>query len=201
MPDAPKKRSMTAKADSTESDSQLPRDGEPVDWALWLDAYGSRLLLYARQQCRTESDAEDVMQEALMQLVRVVESGEFKGVAEQWPSYVYTAIRHLAMDRGRKEEVRRGYEEKVKASMEESSDDAPWLTSAADDEYLRGRIEALLRNIPQEFAEVIILKIWGEQTFQQIADATGTPLSTITSRYRYGLQAMRRELEENPIDD
>ena len=76
----------------------------------------------------------------------------------------------------------------------------PWLTSAADDEYLRARLEALLRQLAPEFAEVVVLHIWGEHTFQQIADMTGNKLSTITSRYRYALQSLRRELEANPIE-
>ena len=134
-----------------------------------------------------------------MQLVRVVESGEVKGVPEQRIGYAYTAIRHLSMDRGRKEEVRRNYEQKIQASMEEGELNAPWLSCAADDEYLRQRMEKLLKGIPSEFSEVIVLKIWGERTFQQIADMLEAPLSTITSRYRYGLQAMRKELEDEPI--
>ena len=38
------------------------------------------------------------------------------------------------------------------------------------------------------------------EAFQQIADMTGNKLSTITSRYRYALQSLRRELEANPIE-
>ena len=52
------------------------RQGDAPDWAAWLDAHGARLLLYARQQTRTEADAEDLLQTALVQLVRTVEGGK-----------------------------------------------------------------------------------------------------------------------------
>lgn len=172
-----------------------------VDWAAWLREYGARLLLYARQQTRTEADAEDVMQEALVQLVRAVDSGEFQGGRAQWPGYVYTTIRHRAMDRGRREEVRKEYARREQDGMQEGEADEPWLSCAADDEYLRARVEKLLRNLPADYAEVVVLKIWGEHTFQEIADMTGAKLATITSRYRYAMQAMRKELEANPIDN
>lgn len=173
------------------------------DWAAWLEANGPRLLLYARQQTRREADAEDVLQEALVQLVQAVEGGSFVGDASQWRAYAATAIRHLAADRGRREDVRRAYAEREQERLraqggEEES--LPWLRSAADDAYLSRRIEKLLRGLPPEFAEVVVLKIWGEHTFQEIADMTQSKLATTTSRYRYALQALRRALEQEPLE-
>ena len=172
----------------------------PVDWSAWLAEFGPQLLLYARQQCRSQADAEDVLQEALVQLVHAVEGGSFTGARSQWSAYAYTAIRHLAMDRGRREQVRRNYAAAQQETLSEGVEETPWLSSAADDEYLRERLESMLRQLAPEFAEVVVLHIWGEHTFQQIADMTGNKLSTITSRYRYALQSLRRELEANPIE-
>jgi RNA polymerase sigma-70 factor (ECF subfamily) len=171
-----------------------------VDWSVWLAENGAQLLLYARQQCRSEADAEDVLQEALVQLVHVVEGGSFTGTQEQWRAYAYSAIRHLAMDRGRREQVRRNYVVSQQEGMQEGEAETPWLSCAADDEYLRKKFEKLLHSLAPEFAEVVVLHIWGEHTFQQIADMTGNKLSTITSRYRYALKSMRKELESDPIE-
>lgn len=171
-----------------------------VDWSIWLAENGAQLLLYARQQCRSEADAEDVLQEALVQLVHVVEGGSFTGTQEQWRAYAYSAIRHLAMDRGRREQVRRNYVVSQQEGMQEGEAETPWLRCAADDEYLRKKFEKLLHSLAPEFAEVVVLHIWGEHTFQQIADMTGNKLSTITSRYRYALKSMRKELESDPIE-
>ena len=182
------------------SSKQRGDAGKAPDWSAWLDEHGAALLLYARQQTRREADAEDVLQEALVQLVQAVESGAFQGGSEQWRSYAYTAIRHLAMDRGRREEVRRNYAARQQEILSEGEEYCPWLACAADSEYLRRRVEALLRSLPKEMSEVVILKIWGEYTFREIAEMTHTNMSTITSRYRYAMQALRRELEENPIE-
>ena len=179
--------------------ARFDRNGA-VDWAAWLQEFGPRLLLYARQQTRSEADAEDVMQEALVQLVHAVDSGNFKGENSQWLSYTYTAIRHQAMDKGRREEVRKQYVEHEQDGMQEGEADEPWLHSPEDDDYLRARVEKLLKGLPPEYAEVIVLKIWGEHTFQEIANITGAKLPTVTSRYRYAMQAMRKALENDPIE-
>ncbi len=172
---------------------------ERVDWAAWLKEFGPRLFLYARQQSRSDADAEDIMQDALVQLVRAVESGAFNGERSKWPSYVYTAIRHLAMDRGRREEARERNLQRYREGMDVVEYSEPWLQSSSDDEQLRQQMEALLRTLPSEFAEVVLLRIWGEYTFQQIADMTFTNLSTVTSRYRYAMQALRKKLSVNPL--
>jgi DNA-directed RNA polymerase specialized sigma24 family protein len=52
-------------------------------------------------------------------------------------------------------------------------------------------VEAELRRIPPEYAEVVLLKIWGELTFEQIANTLDINPSTAASRYRYGLRDLR----------
>lgn len=181
--------------------SYICAESGKINWESWLDDHGSRLLLYARQQTRSEADAEDVLQEALVQLVRAVESGDFRGGEGQWYAYALTAIRHRAMDAGRRAQVRRNYVEAQQNSKEGICEETPWLSCGADDEYLRQQVEKLLRKLPPEFAEVVVLKIWDGLTFQQIADTTGVPMPTVCSRYRYALKKMREELELNPIAD
>jgi DNA-directed RNA polymerase specialized sigma24 family protein len=39
----------------------------PEEWQQWLDDHAGALLLFARQQCRVAADAEDVLQEALVE--------------------------------------------------------------------------------------------------------------------------------------
>ncbi len=172
---------------------------EHVDWAGWLKEFGPRLFLYARQQARCEADAEDIMQDALVQLARAVEGGSFCGERSGWLSYAYTAIRHLAMDRGRREDAQTRNLQRFREGVEAAAYPEPWLQSSADDEHLRRQVEALLRTLPAEFSEVVVLRIWGEYTFQQIADMTFTHLSTVTSRYRYAMQALRKSLAANPL--
>lgn len=178
---------------SKQNREQNEKQDSPVNWSSWLREYGARLLLLARQQTRSEADAEDVMQDALIQLVHAVEGGSFRKGENQWFSYACTAIRHLAADLGRHSEVCRQYESRAQSEENVVIEEQPWLESSIDQEHLRRQIEKKLRELPKEFSEVVVLKIWGEFTFQQIAEMTGVKLPTVTSRYRYALQAMRKE--------
>lgn len=169
-----------------------------VVWDAWLHANSPRLMLYARQQTRTEQDAEDVLQGALVQLVYAVELGELRGGQEQWLPWVVSAIRHLATDAARRQTTRRNYEESADAAADVHN---PWLRSTLDDEVRRRHVEGVLRTLPPDYAEVLILRIWEELSFRQIAVVVGDKLHTVTSRYRRALGMLRDKLAANPIPE
>ncbi len=56
--------------------------------------------------------------------------------------------------------------------------------------YLR----ELLQSIPQEQREVVILRIYDELKFHEIAQITGCSLSTTKSRFRLGIAAIKKKI-------
>ena len=92
-----------------------PSASEGYAWSAWLEENGSRLLLFARQQTRSSEDAEDVFQDALVKLARKIDEGVFDGGQDAWKPYLYTAIRRLSIDLGRKNDRRNRREEKSEA--------------------------------------------------------------------------------------
>ncbi|MEM1084628.1 MAG: sigma-70 family RNA polymerase sigma factor [Verrucomicrobiota bacterium] len=165
-------------------------------WREWLREMGPRLLLFARQQTRSSEDAEDILQDALVKLVKKLEAGEFSGGQEAWMPYLYTTLRRLAIDLGRRDDRRRRREDLVT-----SEDDGgpvekfhPWFDGESSDEETRVLIEAGLKELPEKFAEVIVMKIWGERTFAEIGEALEISPNTAASRYRYGLEALKKKL-------
>ena len=105
-----------------------PAGGAP-DWGQWLIENGARMLLFARQQTRTSEDAEDVLQDALVKLARKVEEGSFLGGQESWRPFLYTTIRRLAIDLGRKNDRRVTREKKSEADRQTETGGLadPWL--------------------------------------------------------------------------
>ena len=170
-------------------------DSHLLSWDEWLRRHVAQLLLFARQQSRSPEDAEDILQDALIRLARKEASGEFVGGQEAWLSYVFASIRRLAVDYGRKSDRRQNREDEACAAEQDEDVYAdPWFSSAAADEELKQFMEMQLRKLPSKFSEVIVLKIWGEQTFQQIAETLEISQNTVASRYRYGIDLLRKAL-------
>lgn len=167
------------------------------EWGEWLAENGPRMLLFARQQTRTAEDAEDVLQDALVKLARKVDEGTFDGGQESWKPYLYTAIRRLSIDLGRKNDRRSKREEKSEGDRrgENGGMSDPWFENGAANDESRSLLQNGLKKLPVKFSEVIVMKIWGEHTFAEIGEILGVSLNTVASRYRYGLERLRKGLE------
>lgn len=184
-----------------ESDKVITAEAQEVgaltlDWQGWLRVYGPRLLLFARQQTRNGEDAEDALQDALVKLAKKVDEGVFVGGQEAWMPFLYTQIRREAIDRGRKDGRRRKREEHVvdDAKGLATVESGNWfLDSNADGEQAE-LVEKALKELPPKFSEVIVMKIWGDRTFDDIGKSLDISLHTAASRYRYGLEALRKKL-------
>lgn len=175
---------------------QLPNNTPHLSWREWLQINGPKFLLFARQQTRSEQDAEDVFQEALVKLSKKTSSGEFSGGQEAWIPYLYTQIRREAIDLGRKTD-RRGRREQIvvedKNNLSGSKND-PWFESMGAMSEKAALLQEALKELPDNFSEVVVMKVWGERTFAEIGESLDISLNTAASRYRYGLEALRKKL-------
>ena len=161
------------------------------------------MLLFARNQTRTAEDAEDVLQDALVKLARKVGEGSFDGGQESWKPYLYTAIRRLAIDLGRKNDRRSKREKKSEGDRHGQTGGLtdPWFESVSSNQETRNLLEEGLKNLPQKFSEVIIMKIWDERTFAEMGEILGVSLNTVASRYRYGLERLRKSLNSSRLHE
>jgi len=151
-------------------------------WRHWVAGNGPRLLLFARQQTRCEEDARDVLQEAL------VDAWRRSGGAIPDLALVFAGIRRRAIDFARREERRRRRDGEWRATAFGEG----WFV---DETVEHRELEQALRGIRADFAEVVVLKIWGGLTFDEVARTLGVNASTVASRYRYGLRDLQVFLE------
>lgn len=162
-------------------------DSANSDWEAWVATYAPRFLLYARQHARCEADAHDLVQEA------VVESwGRQPNGAPPPLALVFATIRRRAIDLARSEDRRNDRELRV-------AEDANyvWFDSGVEDRERDRLLQRAMNNISDVYREVVILKVWGELTFAEIAEALDIPANTAASRYRYGLEELRKLTKEN----
>lgn len=152
-------------------------------WRDWIDREAARLLLFARQQTRSEADAEDVLQESM------VEAWQRAGGLEPPPlPLVFATIRRRAIDLARSADRRRLREDASAAQ-------APaWFDAGYDERARREELEAAMKDLPQIHREVLALKVWGGLTFAEIAGVLDIPANTAASRYRLGLEALRKRI-------
>lgn len=159
---------------------------EHESWKTWFQLYGPKLLLCARQWTRSEADAHDVVQDAFVRFWR-----HQRHLGGEPMALLVTSVRRAAFDLARREGRRSTREERVAG---DAGEPVQWFECPADGDERRAAIEDALALLPAEQREVLVLKIWGELTFDQIARELGIPPNTAASRYRYALAALRQQL-------
>ncbi len=163
-------------------------DGCPTDaeWRSWLEAHASRFWLFARQKARSEADAQDLMQEA------IIEAGRRRGDGQPPPlALVFATLQHRAIDWARREDRRAAREQ---ATVQPAA--TPWCDTSVEDRERARLMQEAMRKLPEIYREVVTLKIWGELTFGEIAEVLQVSANTAASRYRYGLEELRKLTKE-----
>lgn len=152
------------------------------DWDQWLAEHGPKFLLFARQQTRFEVDAQDLVQEAVVECWRRQASDVAPAAG-----LVFATIRRRAIDLGRSTDRRTDREVAAAGAA-----DSCWFDFSVEQKERAEMIQLAMNTLPQIYREVLTLKIWGELTFAEIAEALDVPANTAASRYRYGLTELRK---------
>jgi RNA polymerase sigma factor (sigma-70 family) len=81
--------------------------------------------------------------------------------------------------------------------------DSAWFSPPDKDYAVEQNLRRALGELPDDQREVIILHVWGELTFSEIADLLGVSSNTTASRYRYALAKLRGSMlaKENSCAD
>jgi RNA polymerase sigma factor (sigma-70 family) len=160
----------------------MDETSQQADWRRWLEEHAPKFLLFARQQARSEADAQDLVQEAVVEVSQRQNDGR-----PPPPALVFATVRRRAIDLARRQDRRAGRE---LAAMSLATE--PWFDTSVEERELSQLIQSAMSRLPDMYREVITLKVWGGLTFAEIADALGIPANTAASRYRYGLAELRR---------
>jgi len=153
-----------------------------TEWDQWLAEHGPKFLLFARQQTRFEVDAQDLVQEAVVECWRRQAIG-----APPAAGLVFATIRRRAIDLSRSEDRRAGREAAVARESPEG-----WFDGSLEEQERNQLIQKAMNGLPDIYREVLTLKVWGELTFAEIAETLEIPTNTAASRYRYGLEELRK---------
>jgi RNA polymerase sigma-70 factor (ECF subfamily) len=157
-----------------------------------MDENGAALLLYARQWTPSVADAEEAVQDGFVRFWK----SRYRRAPDPVP-LLYTAVKRAAMDAARRRQRRRRRETESGTLQPK----AVLFDRRLERDERRAAVEAALSTLPADQREVLVLKIWGDLTFRQIAEALNIPANTAASRYRYAITTLHSRLESETGHD
>ncbi len=144
-----------------------------------------------------EEDARDVCQETFLRAFRALPG--FRGQAK-FSSWLYRIALNLCRDwirRERRTPVVQPPEDVDLLELAAAAEPSESIEELVARKDLSRLVERAMTLLPEEQRTAIVLKEYHGLTFQEIADLSNCPLSTVKTRLYQGLTVLRRELAKN----
>jgi RNA polymerase sigma-70 factor (ECF subfamily) len=151
----------------------------PCWFESFYEAKAAALVLYGRALGLSHGEAEDVLQETFLSLMRKNE------VPREPEHYCLRSFRNRALN----------YKRSLWRRLTRELESKRWFEKSADESQAERAAVEQLAALPPEQREVIVLKIWNRCTFEEIGELLEISPNTAAGRYRYGLQKLKSRLE------
>ena len=178
--------------------------GAPESFDRLVDVFASRVFGFILRMTGSPQDAEDLVQEVFLRVVRMIGAYRHDDRFEAW---LFRIAANLVRDRARR--ARRAPRlVSAQASGEDAGralstmDELPGSPAPADARLIRTEeidaLNAAMVSLTDAEREVIMLRHFGGLSFKEIAGVMGTPLGTALARAHRGLARLRQIMAAEP---
>ena len=161
----------------------------------WVRDHGPAVRGYLLAIVRRADDADDLAQEVFCRAWQGRERYQEQGHAR---SYLLRIADRLACDRIRRKKPEETLSHEGWQDKEPWSDSGDPVKTAVQSEAAQ-RLNAALAQVTPIQQRVLLLRYYGQLTFEQIAQTLGCPLNTALSHCRRGLEVLRKQLAEDKL--
>lgn len=138
--------------------------------------HGAALVLFAAAISGDRNRAQDAVHQVFLKLLES-EAGD------RWidpKAYLFQCVRHTVFN-----------DLKQQQRQVELHPDSAWFEPPERDHAAELTLRRALSELAEDQREVVVLHVWGELTFAQVAEVLGISSNTAASRYRYALGKLR----------
>jgi len=174
------------------------QNGDARAYQELLAGFGPRLYGYFYRATGRHHDAEDLLGELTLRLVRTLQTYSDQGRFEPW---LFRIAANMVRDRIRRKKTR---PQPASLSVEDEqgrtmADALPAAPGKVDENVLAAEMSATLEEALQTLddatRQMVLLRHFGDMSFKDIAEMFQCPLGTALAKVHRGLQKLRHELE------
>ena len=175
--------------------SQARKGSESAYEAIFA-AFGSKLLGYFYRNTGNLSEAEDLLQETFLRVVRSLKRYKEKERFEVW---LFKLAHNLLIDYWRKRKMIR-----LSDMVSEDSEDDNWLldskatevvddpASILDQAITNDELQRAIEKLSLGQREMVLMRYFSGLSFEEIAQTNGVPIGTALARVHRGLKQLKR---------
>ena len=174
-------------------------NGQEEALSVLVTRHQQKVYSYIRMLVKDSALAEDIFQDVFVKVIHTLKSGNYNEEGKFLP-WVMRIAHNLSIDHFRKAKrfqvVQPRDEMDVLRTLK--IDDLNVEDQMVKDQILKD-VKKLIKELPPEQQEVLILRHYADMSFQEIADFTDVSINTALGRMRYALINLRKIIKQNEI--
>lgn len=164
-----------------------------------LHRHKSRIYTAIYMIVKDRYQAEDLLQDTFIKAINTIKSGRYNEEGKFLP-WICRVAHNLAIDHFRRS---KRYPEVVLEDGSRVFDSLQFSEDSFETKQLlrdtKSRLRDIVKELPDEQKQVLIMRHYLEMSFQEIAERTDVSINTALGRMRYALINLRKKMIKNNI--
>jgi RNA polymerase sigma factor (sigma-70 family) len=142
---------------------------------------------------------EDLFQDTFVRVIKTLKQGKYNEEGKFLP-WVMRIAHNLVIDHFRKSKRMPKFNRTDSFDIFDVIGDGNLdIESKMIRDQIHGKVKSLIQDLPKDQKEVLILRIYNELSFKEIAEKTNVSINTVLGRMRYALINLRKIVEKREI--
>lgn len=184
------------------SDKELIRqylEGSESSFEIILNRYKDRVFSYIMFTIKDKTLANDIFQETFMKAIRTLKKGGYNEEGKFLP-WINRIAHNLIIDHFRRKQkfptTNGGADFDI---FDIIQDENPSVEEETIKDQLLSDVKKLIYQLPDDQKEVLMMRMYFDMSFKEIADRTEVSINTALGRMRYALINLRKMIDKNKL--
>tara|TARA_B100001250_G_scaffold133917_1_gene114492 strand:- start:407 stop:1003 length:597 start_codon:yes stop_codon:yes gene_type:complete len=174
-------------------------DGNEIALEYIINKHQQKIFNFIYSKVHDRDISEDIFQETFIKVIKTLKNGVYNEEGKFLP-WVMRISHNLVIDFFRKNNRIKTINSKEDIDIFQFiSDGSPNAESVLVNDQIIKDIQKLIQELPDDQKEVLIMRLYRDMSFKEIAENTKVSINTALGRMRYAIINLRKLIKENNI--
>lgn len=173
--------------------------GDETALSVLIERHQSKIYGFIYSKISDRDVSDDIFQDTFIKVIRTLKSNSYNEEGKFLP-WVMRIAHNLVVDHYRRNKKMPMFRETEEFSIFSiMTDNSPTIEKQLITEQVESDLKRLIEELPDDQKQVLVMRMYQDLSFKEIADLTGVSINTALGRMRYALMNLRKVIEKNNI--
>lgn len=174
-------------------------DGNENALSILINRHQQRIYSFIYSKVFDKDVAEDVFQDTFIKVIRTLKKGKYNEEGKFLP-WVMRIAHNLVIDHFRRNKRMPKFENSANFNIfSVLCDSGLNIEKQLIKDQIEADVQELIKELPEDQLEVLVMRIYKDMSFKEIAERTDVSINTALGRMRYALINLRKVIEKHKL--